>query len=422
MIDCVSGKDISQYQGMSYRIAYTVTPRGLIKFGNTIVAKGTYISFINLDKEDNKIFKAVSSDIFPTENLYWDQFNGVYVYSKNHEKLPKTPMLNVSRAPYGSFLYSYSAEGSLNRFSVEIDTIDKQFDPKKTSLIPYTFGLEFETNNGTIPPDQCLRKGLIPLRDGSISGFEYATIVLNGQNGGFELLKKQIELLEQHTSSNKDCSLHIHLGNFPKKISYIFAVHRLCYLIQQELSSLLPLLAFYTDRFKSSGKNYCRKLKKFSDVKSFYNFFAERPYLGSLEQANPYDVSGDQKWRIPTRYYFLNVINALFYNKNKTLEFRCLMPSTCFNKIVGWIFTFSAILKYAEILCSDIDDCEEPKIPAKITLEEIFKAVYPSQICDKLHHFLLDLVSLWKEQEKHDDVCGELSEFDSLFFKTNILE
>jgi hypothetical protein len=419
IIDCVSGKDITEHKNIATRIAYSVSPKGFVKFGYTIISSDMFILFENIDK-GGIIRTAVSVDIFPPENIMWDHSRGRYLYSKDPSMFG-VAALCVNREAYGRFVYSYSAETSIDRFTKCADKIQNKFNRETTGLIPYTFGLEFETANGTIPPDQCMRNGLIPLRDGSISGFEYATIVLKGQDGGFERLGKQLEILKKYTVADKDCSLHIHLGGFPKKISYIFTVHSLCYLLQEELSVLLPLLAFNTDKFKSSGKNYCKKLKKFTNVKDFYRFFAERPYLGSLEQANQYDVSGDQKWRIPTRYFFVNVINALFYNRNKTIEFRCLMPTVCFNKIVGWVFVFSAILKYAEHLCLGLDDCEEPQIPTKITFDEILKHVYPEEICKKLNVFFSDLFMLRNKQANNDDFCGESSEYDEMFFKTNIL-
>ena len=48
---------------------------------------------------------------------------------------------------------------------------------------PYTFGLEFETAGGYLPQHQLYELGLIPLRDGSITGIEFTTVVLQGNKG-----------------------------------------------------------------------------------------------------------------------------------------------------------------------------------------------------------------------------------------------
>ena len=45
---------------------------------------------------------------------------------------------------------------------------------------------------GYIPQEICYRDGLIPLRDGSISGLEYSTVILKG-NKGINLLQQQVE-------------------------------------------------------------------------------------------------------------------------------------------------------------------------------------------------------------------------------------
>lgn len=47
-----------------------------------------------------------------------------------------------------------------------------------------TFGIEFETSKIKFVPNDILMKyGLIPLRDGSIRGYEYTTIPLTGTEG-----------------------------------------------------------------------------------------------------------------------------------------------------------------------------------------------------------------------------------------------
>ena len=78
-------------------------------------------------------------------------------------------------------------------------------------------GFEFETSAGIIPEEIALRDGLVPLRDGSISGLEYSSVVLTPDNDGLSLLKQQLETLRQYTSFNKECALHIHFGKFPMK-------------------------------------------------------------------------------------------------------------------------------------------------------------------------------------------------------------
>jgi hypothetical protein len=61
--------------------------------------------------------------------------------------------------------------------------------------------------------------GLIPLRDGSITGIEFSTVVLQG-NEGLNLLKQQVEALNANTIFDKDCSLHIHFGGLNLTVKF----------------------------------------------------------------------------------------------------------------------------------------------------------------------------------------------------------
>ncbi len=184
-------------------------------------------------------------------------------------------------------------------------------------------------------------------------------------------------------------------------------------MIAPELISLLPLWAFKTSLFKSSGKDYCKVLPAYTSIDNFYKGFSDgEPYFGSLTQSHRSDLDGRQKWHLHMRYYYINFMNALFYKKNKTLEFRFMAPTTNFNKIVCWIYLLSAILKYAENISKGAGDKDVVKLPSKISIAEIIESVYTEDICIKLMSFMKDLVELKKEQEKVDDLCGCVTEFD----------
>ena len=118
-----------------------------------------------------------------------------------------------------------------------------------SKYLKYTFGLEFETSMGYIPEDICFRDGLIPLRDGSISGLEYSTVVLNG-NDGLSLLKQELESLKEYTAFNKECSLHIHLGGFPLDPNAIIRAQTLCRLLEKDISQLVPSLTFRSSEYE----------------------------------------------------------------------------------------------------------------------------------------------------------------------------
>lgn len=171
---------------------------------------------------------------------------------------------------------------------------------KASQYLKYTFGIEFETSQGYIPEDVCYESGLIPLRDGSISGPEYSTIVLKG-NTGIALLNQQLDILQEYTDFNKECSLHIHLGGFPLNARKIFKLYRVCYLLEKELASILPPLTFNSSNYKANEKDYCKKLKFYSNFQLMYKHLVGQPFFGDFTQAHPNDITRSQKWKIPTR-------------------------------------------------------------------------------------------------------------------------
>ncbi len=425
-IDCVSGEECvfneRELSAKTTKLVHKTTRNGSLVFGYTRQKSPYFIKVVYLDRND-KLHDAVSSEIFPEENLKWDHRGAYYLYSKDkrHPLLIEPSRMAVNRGCYRN-PQDYSANSSLSTVSSISVPHKKVFSSELTSLIPYTIGVEFETSNGTIPPDECYRAGLIPLRDGSISGLEYATIILDPSKDGFERLKYCTKLLDKYTESDKECSLHMHFGGFPLKLSYLYTVYRICKRLEPELKDLLPKYAFKTSAFKRSEKDYCNLLPVYTSINKFYEGFSGgEPYLGSLMQSHSLDLDGRQKWHLNMRYFYINFINAMFYKKNKTLEFRFMAPTTSFSKITCWVYLLSAILKYAEIVNKNSGDTEVSKIPTEISFRRIIETVYPENISVKLFDFLNDLIKLKKEQEKLGDSCGCLTALDGNFFKGNIL-
>ena len=275
-----------------------------------------------------------------------------------------------------------------------------------SEYLEYTFGLEFETSQGYIPEDICYRDGLIPLRDGSITAPEYSTVVLQG-NQGISLLHQQIETLKEYTAFNKECSLHVHLGGYPLEPTAIFNLYKVCKTLEDELGQILPRLTFRSCEYKNNGKNYCKRLRTYNSFKDMYLKLVGRKFLGSFTQVHPDDKERKRKWNISTRYYFVNFINALCYNVNKTIEFRFLRPTYNFKKIILWLYIFNGILKYAR---------EYYTMGSYIDLKIIMHKCYPESIAKKLDDGILRLYALKVNQELNGDYIGaEVWMEDELF-------
>ena len=148
---------------------------------------------------------------FVKDFLVFSNFKGRYFSKVN---VPEEVLLRETLIKgNGNFPYSierrYEACESFNIFEGAQKVIDPNKEYILSHFLNFTFGLEFETSQGYVPEDICFRDGLIPLRDGSISGIEYSTVVLS-RNEGLALLEQQVESLKKYTDFNKDCSIHIH--------------------------------------------------------------------------------------------------------------------------------------------------------------------------------------------------------------------
>jgi hypothetical protein len=311
--------------------------------------------------------------------------------------------------PY-HFQRRYEAIESFRLFKDKQKIIEAE-NFKLSKYMKYTFGLEYETSAGMIPENICYRDGLIPLRDGSISGFEYSTVVMDPTTGP-SLLKQQLKTLKDYTIFNKECSLHIHFGGYPLDPKKIYALYKMCYCLQPEIASLVPELTFNSSAYKSSGKDYCKSLPKMSSFNDLYYKFVGRNFMGSLEQPHPNDLTRTRKWNISTRYYYVNFINILCYKVNKTIEFRLLRPTYNFSKIKVWLYIFNAILKFSE---ENYEDIISGHLDG-MGLYGIMSRVYPSDISDKLQLEMKKLQLVCELQSFNGDRIGSDTSIEDKVF------
>lgn len=333
-----------------------------------------------IDKEcsDNIVFSNKVGHYILTNTMSdYDIF--IHKYVKGNGKFPY------------SFDRKYEAAECANLFKGRQKVIEcKDYTIGKCNL-DYTFGLEFETSQGYVPEDICYRDGLIPLRDGSITGIEYSTVVLQG-NRGLNLLKQQLDTLKEHTYFNKDCSLHIHMGGYPVNPIYIYTLYCIWHTIENNITGIyVPEYTFNTAKYKSNMKDYCMKLPLVASFSELYKYLTDQNFLGDLTQPHPCDLEKRAKWNIKTRYYALNLINMICYKGPKTVEFRFLRPSFNFKKIRLWLYILNAILNYSKNIADEIclkGDCTNNGINVYIynrtpSLVDIIDEVYRDTDCYK---------------------------------------
>nr|DAT77820.1 MAG TPA: Putative amidoligase enzyme [Caudoviricetes sp.] len=312
---------------------------------------------------------------------------------------------------FGSFPYHferrYEAVESFNIFEGKQQIVHPETF-KVAEHLKYSFGLEFETSMGYVPEDLCFRDGLIPLRDGSISGLEYSTVVMEG-NSGLSLLRQQLGTLRKYTAFNKECSLHMHFGGFNLEPKSLYRAYLLCKGLESEIGGLVPPETFHSAHYKANGKDYCMKLPSFKDFDQLYEYLVGRRFYGSLTQPHPNDIRREAKWRIPTRYYWVNFVNAVCYNVNKTIEFRLLRPTYNFEKVLTWISIFNAILAFAE-------KEQNLRCYRGICLEHVITTVYPEDVSKQVMEGVRKLQVLTINQiHNGDDIGRDVVLENSLF-------
>lgn len=229
-----------------------------------------------------------------------------------------------------------------------------------------SFGLEFETIAGFIPERITKKLGLIPLRDGSISGLEYVTVPFTGRKG-VQAIVDICKTLNERTEFNNSCSFHLHIGNVPRTPEFILAFLKVSSFVQNDIYSMFPLYKQYNMGIKN--KNYSKPYDMFdifnkldsvidkSNInKNFdvlFKFLASnkasfadyRNDLGNVE-SHPLDPSGNQKWNVNTRYFLHNFIPLIFGNK-QTVEFRVHTPTFDYYKIIMFLIMNSVLINTA---------------------------------------------------------------------------
>ena len=309
------------------------------------------VEIFNNNKEYRECLS--TGDFYHISTLQAWKFNKIEFPNKNY----KYSLPYDSKGIIENNLKNYN-----ENYNPEISQNIKNYAPLLENL---SFGLEFETTKGHIPDRVLNQYGLIPLRDGSISGIEYVTVPMEGEKGlqcTADILK---ELKKRTSYSDETCSLHLHLGNIPRTKEFILAFFKVGMKIQDEMFQMFPLYKKYNYHIKN--KNYSAPLPTFEILSQLdpiidsrnidENFGILYKYLSmgqefksvgnNLENvlSHPADPNGNQKWLVKCRYFLYNLVPLIFGNK-QTIEFRIHTPTYDVNKILPFIFMNSLIVNF----------------------------------------------------------------------------
>jgi len=305
--------------------------------------------------------------------------------------------------------------------------IEKTYLSNKSVLDKYTFGVEFETTAGMIPQRVFERLGIIPVRDGSITGIEYVTIPLNGLNGLYTL-KEFMDELKKRTTSDYTCSMHIHVSGMERNNENILAMFKFFHDIQDSVYSVFPL--YKKNNMGAKRKNYTsplssrvfsrmnNKCKTKSDIvsdmeKLIYYLSAKAPGYEKvkLEQIkeHPSDPNNSRKWQVVSRYVWCNLIPIIFSNK-KTVEFRIFTMPDNTEKMVYMLLMTLYLIDFAIKHSATILE-----FPQKVEGYNLFRVLNSTKGAQATYRFFSDRKEMVEALQLHKGLLINESDIPTKF-------
>ena len=350
---------------------------------------------------------------------------------------------NDSNRAFVSILKHYNS----NQNVVEITSHDSYL---ASFVREFTIGAEFETSSGFVPEKYCYKYGVMPLRDGSIGGYEYTTIPLFGDKG-IATLRGLSKVLTKRTDIDYRCSFHLHLGGYEKTPESIIALYKLLCLIQKDVIDMFPIYKSDGPKYQGTDKNYCKALPQLElvntlelvdkddeldkkNIQAAVNeifMFLTAPErsdhsidwdratpMGKIynlkSTAHPLDPDNHAKWHVKARYYWVSLISFIFSSK-QTVEFRLHSATNNFTKITNWLLICSAILKFAKKHQKELLSHKE------FTFEDVLN-VYGEKMgmdgmamSEYLVKYYMDRKSYFKHCAKNGDYFGGEVENDKTY-------
>lgn len=276
------------------------------KFKNVsiIIPNGEYVCF--------------SEDMLPASKFILSPYDLKFHHISMSSKPTKiNTNLNLSNHIYGQLVYNVKNIDTNFMSTVVKDT--KAFLKNKTysttigrhvqdiiSKFGYSYGVEFETNGGNIPYFKLKEGGLLPLRDGSIRGIEFATIPY-ASDISIKGIEQSCKTLSTFTTFSQMESLHLHIGTLPDiSKEYVATFYTMCAILEDEIYSMFP--AYYKTSSKFKAKDYnaplLKSLVRSNLLETFDNistYLAAGKRFEGLGSAHPSDPDGTHKWGILQR-------------------------------------------------------------------------------------------------------------------------
>jgi len=338
--------------------------------GNLIYGYFTPNKFKNVYVNNNNgCIISLSSDVFKNTNRFRERLQDGVFYNINSIQATAFNKKHMPKSSYKRSL-EYNCKNIIGNYTEDYNNnnleINRNIERYGDVIKGLSFGLEFETTKGNIPDRLAKPLGLIPLRDGSITGIEYVTIPLSGKKG-LQSVVESCKLLKDRTDYDDNCALHLHIGGIPRTMEFILALYKTLVHIQDDVYELFPLYKKYN--FGVKQNDYTQQLpshklisqmdKVINNENIVDNFDVLFAYLSggvdfkgnynSLDnvKSHPSDPNGNRKWQVSTRYLWANMLPLIFDNK-ETVEFRIHTPTFEANKVINYIIMCGSIINFVK--------------------------------------------------------------------------
>lgn len=347
------------------------------------------------------------SNVFVKESDYIIKNNEYYSKScySLRDVYPRVQIDNNYKA-----LYPYTSKDSMSEAinNYENFTYDKDnsvefiYKLLKNVINNYTVGIEIETTAGLIPKEEVDRLGLIPLRDGSISGIEYVTVPISGKKGLY-LLKEFIDVINKYTDFNYTCSMHIHIGGVPRSEQFITSLFKLANILETDIYRTFPGYKMvnngikkqcYTAPLNKQLLGSLGTLKTDSEINKAFKkicyiltskheeYKISRTYSIEDITNHPADPSERSKWHMRERYKWLNIIPLIFTNKS-TIEYRIFTVPDNYMKALLFLSISLIITDFANNQSNLIN--EDNSILTNWDLKRVMSTVLNSSLLNAIY-------------------------------------
>lgn len=295
-----------------------------------------------------------------------------------------------------------------HRYNVKKLIRESEYNTNMIAKNNFTFGVELETSTGLITEYEAklMNIDLESCRDGSISGGEYVTGILQHDQGFYDLYKL-CSSVSKYCDMDSSCGMHVHIGNLYFNKLFNLAAYVLGVRIQNELFTFLHpsrsnnnmcglLDETYADYTVAVFNNYNFETAKKLMYQFFYKKMTHGNYKSSKRSNKRFRHYGgryaDRYQRFngaitpeQFRYKWLNFISCNFNQRGKeqrsnnvdhsyyTLEFRNYQATADYNEVRDWVLFCMAFVSYARnnyiklLMKTD-----------KVTIKDIVTASYPS--------------------------------------------